>query len=117
MIVKGPILIPGIPDLAGEVLDEQKIRQVALIIARNGILIDVQHTLRNVGRLLEHYILEKPTEWQGNILPKGTLMISIDVIDPEIQQAISDGKYTGFSISAAPTRSVDEMDRGLMQNG
>ena len=41
-------------------------------------------------------------------------MISVDVIDPEIQQAISDGKYTGFSISAAPTRSVDEMDRGLM---
>ncbi|MBE6505632.1 MAG: hypothetical protein E7Z73_07840 [Methanobrevibacter millerae] len=115
MIVKGPILIPGIPDRAGEVLDEETIRKAALIIARNGVLADVQHTLRNVGKILELYVLDNTMQWQGNILPKGTLMGSIDVLDQEIQQAIHDGKYTGFSIAAAPTRSVDEMDRGLIQ--
>lgn len=41
-------------------------------------------------------------------------MGSIDVSDLEIQQAIHEGKYPGFSILAAPTRSVDEMDRGLI---
>lgn len=111
MIVKGPILIPGIPDKAGEVLDEQTIRKAALIIARNGVTADVQHTLRNVGKLLELYVLESSMEWQGNILPKGTLMGSVDVTDIEIQQAIHEKRYTGFSILAAPTRSVDEMDR------
>ena len=115
MIVKGPILIPGIPDRSGEVLDEQTIRKAALIIARNGVTADVQHTLRNVGKILELYVLESEMQWQGNLLPKGTLMGSIDVLDLEIQQAIHEGKYTGFSILAAPTRSVDEMDRGLIQ--
>ena len=38
MIVKGPILIADIPDLSGEVLDEETIRKAALIIARNGVL-------------------------------------------------------------------------------
>ena len=113
MIVKGPILIADIPDLSGEVLDEETIRKAALIIARNGVLADVQHTLRNVGKILELYVLDSPLEWKGTILPKGTLMGSIDVLDAEIQQAIHDGKYTGFSIAAAPTRSVDEMDRGV----
>ena len=41
LILKGPILIPGIPDISGDVLDEETIRKAALTISRNGILIDV----------------------------------------------------------------------------
>lgn len=113
MIVKGPILIPDIPDKAGDVLDEETIRKAFLIISRNGILIDVQHTLMNVGKLLELYVTDSPMDWQGAILPKGTLFGSIDVLNEEIQQAIHDGKYTGLSILSAPVKTVAEMDRGL----
>ncbi|WP_295031398.1 XkdF-like putative serine protease domain-containing protein [uncultured Methanobrevibacter sp.] len=63
MIVKGPVLIPDIPDKAGDVLDEETIRKALLIIARNGVLMDVQHSLMNVGKLLELYITDSPTEW------------------------------------------------------
>ena len=113
MIVKGPILIPDIPDHAGDVLDEETIRKAFLIISRNGVLIDVQHSLINVGRLLELYVTDSPMDWQGAILPKGTLFGSIDVLNEEIQEAIRNGKYTGLSILAAPVKSVAEMDRGL----
>lgn len=113
MIVKGPILVPDIPDRAGDVLDEETIRKAFLIISRNGILIDVQHSLMNIGKILELYVTDSEMEWQGAILPKGTLFGSVDVLNNEIQQAIRDGKYTGFSILAAPTKTVAEMDRGL----
>ena len=63
MIVKGPVLVPDIPDKAGDVLDEETIRKALLIIARNGVLMDVQHSLMNVGKLLELYITDSPTEW------------------------------------------------------
>ena len=113
MIVKGPIMIPDIPDSVGDVLDEETIRKAFLIISRNGVLIDVQHSLMNVGKLLELYVTDSPMEWQGAILPKGTLFGSIDVLNEEIQEAIREGKYTGFSILGAPIKSVAEMDRGL----
>ena len=58
MIIKGPILIPNVPDMSGDILDEETIRKAALIIARNGVLTDVQHTLRNVGKILELYVLD-----------------------------------------------------------
>lgn len=67
MIVKGPILIPGIPDMSGDILDEETVRRAALIIARNGVLTDVQHTLRNVGKILELYVLDTPMDWVLNI--------------------------------------------------
>lgn len=114
MIIKGPILIPGVPDQTGDILDEETIRKAAIIIARNGVLIDVQHTLRNVGKMLELYVLDAPTPWMTGSLPKGTVMVSIDVHDEDIQQGIRDHKLNGFSILAAPTRSMEEMDRGIV---
>ena len=113
MIVKGPILIPGIPDKSGDVLDEETIRKAVLIISRNNVLIDVQHSLMNIGKLLEIYVTDSPVEWKGAILPKGTAFCSIDVLNTEVEQAINEGKYTGLSILAAPVKSVEEMDRGL----
>ena len=113
MIVKGPVLIPDIPDRAGDVLDEETIRKALLIIARQHVLMDVQHTLMNVGNLLELYVTDSPIEWNGAKLPKGTMFASVDVLKEDIQQAIREGKYTGFSILAAPVKTVEEMDRGL----
>lgn len=52
-------------------------------------------------------------QWRNDMLPKGTVMISIDVVDEDIQQGIREGKLQGFSILAAPTRSMNEMDRGI----
>lgn len=115
MIVKGPVLIPDIPDKTGDVLDEETIRKASLIISRNHVLIDVQHSLMNIGNLLELYVTDSKIEWKGGILPKGTLLASVEVQKEDIQQAIRDGKYTGFSILAAPVKSVEEMDRGLNQ--
>lgn len=51
--------------------------------------------------------------WRGETLPKGTVMVSIDVVDDDIQQGIRDKKLNGFSILAAPTRTMAEMDRGI----
>lgn len=113
MILKGAVLIPHIKDKSGDVLDEETIRKAALLISRNGILIDVQHKLRSIGRLLELYVIDAPVLFKGNEYPKGTLFCSIEVTDDDIMTMIRDGKLTGFSIMAAPKLSIEEMDRGL----
>lgn len=113
MILKGPILIPHIKDRSGDVLDEETIRKAALMIGRNGVLIDVQHKLRSVGRLLECYVIDNEYLFKGNTYPKGTLFVSVEVIEEELKEAIRAGKLTGFSIMAAPKLSFNQMDRGL----
>ena len=111
MIVKGAVLIPNIPDSVGDVLDEETIRKVSLIFNRQVNLIDVQHTLQTVGSILESYICDEETTFMGNVYPKGTWFVSVDVTEPEIQDAIRNGEYTGFSILAAPYKSVEDMRR------
>ena len=111
MIVKGAVLIPNIPDKVGDVLDEETIRKVSLIFNRQVNLIDVQHSLQTIGSILESYICDEETTFLGQTYPKGTWFVSVDVTDQEIQQAIRDGEYTGFSILAAPYKSVEEMRR------
>ena len=113
MILKGAILIPNIPDSAGDVLDEEAVRKASLIANRLQILIDVQHSLQPVGKLLESYITDNEVTFLGNTYPKGTWFKSVDVTDPEVEQAVKDGKYKGFSMLAAPYKSTDEMDRGI----
>ena len=113
MILKGPVLIPNIPDTDGDVLDEETVRKASLLANRLEILIDVQHTLQPVGKLLESYITDTIVEFQNHKYPKGTWFISVDVKDDEVEQAILDGKYTGFSLTAAPYKSTSEMDRGI----
>lgn len=114
MIVKGAVCIPNIPDVSGDVLDEQTIREASLTFNRLNLGVDVQHSLQPVGKVLESYILDSSITFMGNEYPKGSWFISVEVLDPEIQEAIREGKYTGFSILAAPYKSVDEMDRGVV---
>ena len=109
MILKGPILIPEVKDKSGDVLDEETIRKAALVIGRNGVLIDAQHKLGNVGRLLEQYIIDEEYVFHDYTYPKGTLFVSVEVTDDEIKNAIREGKLTGFSIMAAPKH----LDRGV----
>lgn len=115
MIVKGAVCIPNIPDTTGDILDEETIRQAALTFNRLNGLVDVQHTLQPIGRVLESYIIDEETTFKDNLYPKGSWFISIDVTDPEIQEAIRNGEYTGFSILAAPYRSVEDMKRKELQ--
>lgn len=111
MIIKGAVCIPGIPDTAGDILTEKEIRKAALLFNRQVNLIDVQHTLQSIGKLLESYISDTEIEFQGNTYPKGTWWISVDVTKPEIQDAIRRKEYNGFSILSAPYKSVDDMRR------
>lgn len=111
MILKGAVCIPEIPDTSGDILTEEDIRKAALLFNRQVNLIDVQHTLQSIGKLLESYISDTEIEFMGNTYPKGTWWISVDVNKPEIQEAIKRGEYTGFSILSAPYKSVDDMKR------
>ncbi|NNU87957.1 structural protein [Geobacillus sp. MR] len=102
-IVFGPVLVPNEPDSDGDVVSAEKIEEVAHKFLEQYGNIDLQHTLNNVGKVVESYIL--PFDWEINnelTVPKGSWMMGVRVQDEGVWQAVKEGKLTGFSIMGVP---------------
>lgn len=100
-IVYGPVLIPDEPDSDGDVVKADRIEEVAHAFTENYGNVDLQHSLNNVGRLVESYILpvDLPVD-DGQVIPKGSWMLGARVVDNDAWDAVKTGKLTGFSIMA-----------------
>ena len=100
-IVYGPVLIPDEPDTDGDVVSAEKIEQVAHKFLEEYGNIDLMHSLNNVGKVVESYIL--PFDWEIDeevTIPKGSWMMGVRVTDDETWKAVKEGKLGGFSIMA-----------------
>ncbi|REJ18650.1 MAG: structural protein [Caldibacillus debilis] len=98
-IVYGPVLVPDEPDYDNDVVSAEKIEEVAHKFMLQYGNIDLMHSLNNVGKVVESYIL--PMDWQVNdelLIPKGTWMMGVKVLDDETWEMVKEGKLTGFSI-------------------
>ncbi|MED3648632.1 XkdF-like putative serine protease domain-containing protein [Halalkalibacterium halodurans] len=98
-IVYGPVLVPDEPDTDNDVVTAEKIEEVAHKFVEEYGNIDLMHTLNNVGKLVESYIL--PMDWQIDdqlLIPKGSWMMGVRVMDEDTWQAVKDGNLGGFSI-------------------
>lgn len=113
MILKGFLAVPNIPDRKGETLTAQKIKEKELYFNRYGMNVDVQHTLQFPGRVLESYTTDSEVEFLNRTYPKDSWAFMVEVDDDEVKQAIRNGEYTGFSLGSVPTKSVEEMRRGI----
>lgn len=100
-IVYGPVLIPDEPDSDGDVVTASRVEDVAHAFTEKYGNVDLQHSLNNVGRLVESYILpvDMPVDNQ-QVIPKGTWMLGARVTDDDAWRGVKSGKYTGFSIMA-----------------
>lgn len=102
--VFAPVLIPNEPDSDNDIVSADKIRQVHDLFNEKYRNIDVQHSLQNVGKVYESYILPQDTTYNfgGNeyMYPMGTWMMGVKVTDDEAWELVKQGVLTGFSIMA-----------------
>jgi hypothetical protein len=102
--VFGPVLIPDKPDLDGDIVSAEKIRQVHDLFNEKYGNIDVQHSLQNVGKVYESYIAPTNLPFQVDgvqvVYPKGTWMIGVKVTDDQAWSLVEQDKLKGFSIMA-----------------
>jgi len=97
-IVYGPVLVPGEPDRDGEVVTAEKIEEVAHTFLKEYGNVDLAHTLNNVARPVESYLMPVDLDLYDVSIPKGTWMLGAYVEDDESWQAVKDGKLGGFSV-------------------
>ena len=97
-IVFGPVLIPNEPDHDGDRISPEKIEQVAHTFNEQYGNIDLQHSLNNVGKMVESYIAPSDLTFGEITVPKGSWMMGVRVTDSASWAAVKSGKLTGFSI-------------------
>lgn len=111
-IVYGPVLIPNEPDTDGDVVTAEKIENVAHKFVEEYGNIDLMHSLNNVGRLVESYILPVDLEVDENtLIPKGSWIMGVRVTDDDAWQAVKDGRLSGFSIMALQKMSMKSSEK------
>jgi len=111
-IVFGPVLIPDEPDSDGDVVSAEHIEQVAHKFVEEYGNIDLQHSLNNVGKLVESYILPVDIDTgDNNIVPKGSWMMGARVTDDATWKAVKDKKLGGFSIMALQKTAMKSAEK------
>lgn len=111
-IVYGPVLIPDEPDTDGDVVTAEQIENVAHKFVEEYGNIDLMHSLNNVGRLVESYILPVDLEVdEETIIPKGSWIMGVRVTDDDTWQAVKDGKLVGFSIMALQKMAMKSSEK------
>lgn len=111
-IVYGPVLIPDEPDTDGDVVTAEQIENVAHKFVEEYGNIDLMHSLNNVGRLVESYILPVDLEVdEDTIIPKGSWVMGVRVTDDDTWQAVKDGKLGGFSIMALQKMAMKSSEK------
>lgn len=119
-IVYGPVLIPNEPDHDGDRVQPEKIEQVAHTFNEKYGNIDLQHTLNNVGKVVESYIAPMDLTFGDITVPKGSWMMGVRVSDEKAWEAVKEGRLTGFSIMGIRSAvmkskefTVDEMEAAI----
>ncbi|SFX83673.1 Putative phage serine protease XkdF, partial [Thermoactinomyces sp. DSM 45891] len=101
-IVYGPVLIPDEIDHDGDKISKEKIEEVAHCFVEKYANIDLQHSLNNVGSLVESYIAPMDLNFGEITVPEGSWMLGVRVTDDSAWSNVKKGKLTGFSIMGIP---------------
>ena len=102
MYVKACVIANGIPDSNNDVLNKKEIKQ----IYSNSLKIrcDVNHDFveREGVDILETTITNSDESIKDVLIPAGSWMVIIRILDKDIQELILDGELNGVSITAVP---------------
>ena len=115
-LVTGPVLVPGEPDVDGDVVTPEQVEEVAHRFLEDYQNVDIMHRFRNVARPVESYILDEPRRINGVDLPRGTWMMTSKVYDDDVWEGIMSGEYTGYSITAVPRATKDAQRRTTLRD-
>lgn len=111
--VTGVVYEPLVEDTQGNHMTADEIRKAAYWFAKNGCLQnDLQHSF--VGEeglsVVESYIAPSDVEFGEEKVTKGTWLMTVEVTDDEIWEAIEKGKITGFSIGGTGKIGEEDVD-------
>jgi len=106
--VLAPVLTPDVEDLVGDVVDEESIEEAMVSFAKNGRMIDLNHSKVALDEkdvvVVESYILRADTVFSGVKIRKGTWLLGL-LLSPRLRAMVKSGELNGLSMSGSAVRT------------
>ena len=102
-VVFGPVLIPNIEDLQGDIITEEEIENAAYDYMIKSRVTGFRHEKELDAVIVESYIV-KNDSWfrngdnQDEYIPKGSWVVGMKILDDKVWEGVLDGTYNSFSI-------------------
>ena len=110
--VTGIVYEPLTEDAHGNYMTEEEITKAAYWFAKNGDQVDLQHSFEPLenAAVVESYVAPCEMEIGGEEIRKGTWIMTVEVSDPAIFEAIQKGEITGFSMGGVGKYSDEDVE-------
>lgn len=110
--VTGIVYEPMVEDTDGNYMTEEEITKAAHWFAKNGNKVDLQHSFEPLDGavVVESSVTKCDMELEGQMIKKGTWLMTVEIQDEDIFQAIEKGEITGFSMGGSGVYSEIDVD-------
>jgi len=110
--ITGVVYEPMVEDAQGNYMTEDEIRKAAYWFAKNGDQVDIQHSFEAVDNVavVENYIALCNMEIGEDLIAKGSWVLTVEVQDPAIWEAVQKEEITGFSMGGMGKYSEEDVD-------
>lgn len=98
--ITGIVYEPMAEDAHGNYMTEAEITKAAYWFAKNGDSVDIQHSFEELegATVVENWTAKADFELDGETVKKGTWLMTVEVSDSGVWEAVQKGEITGFSM-------------------
>ena len=110
--VTGVVYEPLKEDTHGNFMTEEEIRKAAHWFAKNGDSVDLQHSFKEADGIavVESYVAPCDMEIGGEVVTKGTWLITTEVENTDVWDKVEKGEYTGYSMGGRGNYSEEDVE-------
>lgn len=110
--VTGIVYEPMSEDTDGNYMTEEEITKAAHWFAKNGTGVDLQHNFERLdgATVVESSVAKCDMEIEGQPIKKGTWLMTVEITDESVYEAIEKGELTGFSMGGVGLYSSEDVN-------
>lgn len=110
--VTGIVYEPMTEDAHGNFMTEAEITKAAYWFAKNGNGVDLKHNFKTLEKaaVVESWVCKADFECNGETVKKGTWLMTVEVTDDEVWDAVQKGEITGFSMGGVGIYDTEDTD-------
>lgn len=110
--VTGIVYEPMTEDAHGNFMTEEEITKAAYWFAKNGDGVDLQHSFETLEKaaVVESWVAKSDFECNGETVKKGTWLMTVEVTDEDVWDAVQKGEITGFSMGGVGKYDTEDTE-------
>lgn len=115
--ITGIVYEPLVEDSHGNYMTEAEITKAAYWFAKNGDQVDLQHSFEPMSNatVVETWIAKADFQIGDEVVKQGTWLMTVEVTDTAVWEAIQKGDITGFSMGGVGNYSEEDTDLETVQ--